>query len=266
MVFPILTFSISNPDISLCCDEWLFHSHSMQLRKSCSQGRPRAGIQWTFFVVEPSQQSRNQILEIPLPLVKLAPGIRHLPLANLPDEAQRTFEISISEDDTLLPLSLNATDDEDKMNRILPATRLLDIAAVRLYIAYPEVQDWKFTGLSGLVVLGQEINSDVHFLKFVDMVGPGQVLWELELGRGFQYNQGRDFRHIFEMDGISFGLSFTEESRGQWFFENVSASKESLGNFLLDLRLTYRIRNSSDSAECCVTVFCSLGDLRRIYT
>src|SRR5271154_4436563 len=217
MVFPILTaFSSSDPGSSLCCDEWLFHSHSMQLRKSCGQGQPRAGIQWTFFVVERGQRSRNQILEIPLPLVKLAPGIRHLPLANLPYDAQRAFEISICENDTLLPLSSDATDDEDKINRLLPAaTKLLHTAAARLYIAYPEVLDLKFTGLSGVMVLGRDINADVYLLKFVDTVGPGQVLWELELGRGFQYDQDRDFRHIFEMDGISFGLSFTEGSKGQ---------------------------------------------------
>jgi hypothetical protein len=249
----------------------------MQLRKSCSQGRPRAGIQWTFFVVERSQQSRNQILEIPLPLVKLAPGIRHLPLANLPSEAQRAFEISISEDDTLLPLALDTTDDKDKLTRMLPATRVFDNAAARLYIAYPEVQDWKFTGLSGVVVCGRDINADVYFLKIVDTVGPGQILWEFELGRvgEFRYDQDRDFRHIFEMDGISLGLTFTVESKGQCFFEKVSALKSNmalkqiLGNFLLKLTLIYRrnwIRTSSDSAECCVTVFCSLGDLRRIYS
>ena len=142
---------------------------------------------------------------------------------------------------------------------------MLHTAAARLYIAYPEVLDLKFTGLSGVMVLGRDINADVYLLKFVDTVGSGQVLWELELGRGFQYDQDRDFRHIFEMDGISFALSFTEGSKGQRFFENVSASKEGSGNFRLKLRLIYRIRLSSDSAGCCVTVFFS-GDVRRIYT
>jgi len=60
---------------------------------------------------------------------------------------------------------------------------------------------------------------------------------------------------MFEMDGMSFGLSFTVESKGQQLFENVSASKEFSGNFLLKLRLTYRIRNSSDRAEWSLTIF-----------
>jgi hypothetical protein len=158
------------------------------------------------------------------------------------------------------------TDDEDKLNCIT-SPRFIDTAAARLYIAYPEVQDWKFTGLSGVVAMGPRVNANAYFLSFVDTAGPGQVLWELDWERGFQYDQDRDFRHIFEMDGILFGLSFTEESKGQLIFEIVSDLKQLLGNFLLKLRVTYRptIRNSSGSAECCVTVFCS-GATHRFYT
>jgi hypothetical protein len=46
-----------------------------------------------------------------------------------------------------------------------------------------------------------------YLLKLVDVVGTGQILWNHELWKGFQYNLDRTFFHSFEIDGFAVGLT-----------------------------------------------------------
>lgn len=130
-----------------------------------------------------------------------------------------------------MPSSLNS-EDKTKIKRAIPkASNKIIIAAVaRLYVAFPNPHTWKFTGLSGAVVLAKDSVSDAYFLKLVDVVGHGQVLWDQELWKGFQYNQDRTFFHSFEMEGFLGGLSFAEETEAQSFFKKLTALRLGTGN------------------------------------
>ena len=130
--------------------------------------------------------------------------------------------------------SLNS-DDKAKIKRAIPkaSNKIVTAAIARLYVAFPEPHKWKFTGLSGAVVLARDTVGETYFLKLVDVVGAGQVLWDQELWKGFQYNQDRVFFHSFEMDGVLGGLSFAEESEAQGFFKKVSSLKLGQGTISL---------------------------------
>jgi neural Wiskott-Aldrich syndrome protein len=139
-----------------------------------------------------------------------------------------------------MPSSLNA-DDKSKIKRAIPkqSNKVLTAAVARLYIALPDPTKWNFTGLSGAMVLAHDKVGDTYFLKLVDVVGSGQVLWDHELWRGFEYNQDRTFFHSFESDGFTYGLSFAEESEAQGFFKKVSALKLGMRMSTLECLLTY---------------------------
>lgn len=125
-----------------------------------------------------------------------------------------------------MPSTLNS-DDKAKIRRAIPKSnnKILTAAAARLYVAYPDPHKWKFTNLSGAIVLAKDTVGDTYFLKLVDVVGAGQVLWDQELWRGFQYNQDRTFFHSFELEGYSVGLSFADESEAQTFHKRVRGLK-----------------------------------------
>ena len=135
-----------------------------------------------------------------------------------------------------MPSSLSS-DHKAKIKRAIPkaSNKIITAAVARLYIAYPDPHKWKFTGLSGAVVLAKDTVGDTYFLKLVDVVGAGQVLWDQELWKGFQYNQDRTFFHSFEMEGLLAALSFAEESEAQGFFKKVSVLK--LGQGLIPPRV-----------------------------
>ena len=131
-----------------------------------------------------------------------------------------------------MPSSLNS-DDKAKIKRAIPkaSNKILTAAVARLYVSFPDPHKWRFTGLSGAIVLAKDTVGDTYFLKLVDVVGAGQVLWDHELWRGFQYNQDRTFFHSFEIEGMLAGLSFSEESEAQGFYKKVSALKLGQGIF-----------------------------------
>jgi Wiskott-Aldrich syndrome protein len=128
-----------------------------------------------------------------------------------------------------MPSSITS-DDKAKIKRAIPkaSNKILTAAAARLYVAFPNPTKWRFTGLSGALVLAKDTVGSTYFLKLVDVVGTGQILWDHELWKGFQYNQDRTFFHSFEIDGVAVGLSFAEESEASGFFKKVAALK--LGN------------------------------------
>ena len=121
-----------------------------------------------------------------------------------------------------MPSSLTS-DDKAKIKRAIPkaSNKIISAAVARLYIAFPDPNKWKFTGLSGAIVLSRDLVGDTLFLKLVDVVGAGQVLWDQELWNGFQYNQDRTFFHSFEIEGIMAGLSFAQESEAQGFHKKL---------------------------------------------
>jgi neural Wiskott-Aldrich syndrome protein len=130
-----------------------------------------------------------------------------------------------------MPSSLSS-DDKTKIKRSIPkaSNKIISAAVARLYVAFPNPHTWHFTGLSGALVLAKDNVGDTYFLKLVDVVGSGQVLWDQELWQGFQYNQDRTFFHSFEMEGYMGGLSFAEETEAHGFFKKVTGLRLGTGN------------------------------------
>lgn len=150
-----------------------------------------------------------------------------------------------------MPSSLLTSDDKAKIKRSIPkaSNKIITAAVARLYIAFPDPHKWNFTGLSGAIVLAKDNVGDTYFLKLVDVVGGGQVLWDQELWKGFQYNQDRTFFHSFEIDGLYAGLSFAEESEAQGFFKKVTNLKLGQGNPFAHIDLTHSTSRSRESRQ-----------------
>ncbi|ODV74719.1 WASP family protein CYBJADRAFT_125257, partial [Cyberlindnera jadinii NRRL Y-1542] len=115
------------------------------------------------------------------------------------------------------------TAQKDKVKRVIPkaSQKVLDGAIARLYIAYPDPQQWTYTGLSGAVVLVDDLVGHSFFLKLVDIHGQRGVVWDQELYVDFQYNQDRSFFHTFELEDCLAGLLFDDTSDATHFYKRV---------------------------------------------
>ncbi|KAK9470525.1 putative actin associated protein wsp1 protein [Dipodascopsis tothii] len=127
--------------------------------------------------------------------------------------------------------------DKDRIKRVIPKTtnKIHAAAVARLYVAHPDATRWQYTGLSGAVVLANDLTGNTFFLKLVDINGNRGVIWDQELYVDFAYNQDRVFFHSFELDECLAGLSFVDDGEAHYFFKRVShrdkhASKATLLN------------------------------------
>lgn len=127
--------------------------------------------------------------------------------------------------------------DKEHIKRALPksSNKIIDVAIARLYIAYPNPNEWQYTGLSGAIVLVDDLVGHTFFLKLVDIKGHRGVLWDHELYVNFDYYQDRTFFHSFEIEGCYAGLLFEDLNEAAHFLKRVHkrekyASKKTLSN------------------------------------
>ncbi|SCU90530.1 LADA_0F04764g1_1 [Lachancea dasiensis] len=127
--------------------------------------------------------------------------------------------------------------DKEKIKRALPksSNKIVDVTVARLYIAYPNPQEWQYTGLSGAVALVDDIVGHTFFLKLVDIQGHRGVVWDQELYVGFDYHQDRTFFHTFELEECTAGLLFEDLDEAAHLLKRVQkrekyASKKTLAN------------------------------------
>jgi hypothetical protein len=61
--------------------------------------------------------------------------------------------------------------DKDIVNRVVPepSNKVVYGAIARLYVNHPDRTRWNFTGISGVVVLAQDLVGKTLFLKIVDI-------------------------------------------------------------------------------------------------
>jgi hypothetical protein len=50
-----------------------------------------------------------------------------------------------------------------------PANKILAVAVARLYVAYPDPQQWKYTGVQGAAVICNDLVGRTFWLKIVDV-------------------------------------------------------------------------------------------------
>lgn len=70
----------------------------------------------------------------------------------------------------MAPSLLNAND-RDLIKRVVPAStnKVLADGVARLYVTYPNRNKWNYTGISGAVVLANDLVGKTYFLKIVDV-------------------------------------------------------------------------------------------------
>ena len=70
--------------------------------------------------------------------------------------------------------------DKEIVNRVVPepANKVIYGAIARLYVNYPDRARWKFTGISGVVVIAHDLVGKTLFLKIVDI-----QVWAFSLGK-----------------------------------------------------------------------------------
>lgn len=121
------------------------------------------------------------------------------------------------------PMALLNNADKEKVKRAIPkpANKIITVAIARLYIAYPDPNNWTFTGLSGALALVDDLVGHTFFFKLVDVGGSAGVLWDQEIYVDFQYNQDRSFFHSFELEDCFAGFLFADESEAAHFLKRV---------------------------------------------
>ncbi|ODV59029.1 actin-binding protein LAS17 [Ascoidea rubescens DSM 1968] len=129
--------------------------------------------------------------------------------------------------------------DKEKIKRNIPRqkNKIIDFTVARLYISLPNQNDWIYTGLSGAIVLIDDLLGHTFFLKLIDISNGSNkgVLFDHELYVNFAYNKDRTFFHTFEIDNCYVGLLFEDINEANKFHKRVVnrekyASKETLKN------------------------------------
>lgn len=67
--------------------------------------------------------------------------------------------------------SLLSAGDKETVKRLVPssANKIQAVAVARLYVAYPNKQQWVDTGLQGAVVLTNDLVGNTFWIKLVDI-------------------------------------------------------------------------------------------------
>lgn len=68
--------------------------------------------------------------------------------------------------------SILSKDEKQIVKRAIPSSsnNIITVAVGRLYVAYPDPKRWNFTGISGAVVLCEDLVGNTFFFKIVDVV------------------------------------------------------------------------------------------------
>ncbi|CUM56163.1 uncharacterized protein AC631_01493 [Debaryomyces fabryi] len=127
--------------------------------------------------------------------------------------------------------------DKEKIKRVIPKAnnKIIDATVARLYIAYPDPTEWKYTELLGAIVLVDDLVGHTFFLKLVDILGHRGVIWDQELYIDFEYYQDRKFFHTFEIEDCLVGLLFEDTNDASHFYKRVTGrqkhgSKQTVNN------------------------------------
>ncbi|KAI8371541.1 uncharacterized protein BYT42DRAFT_616628 [Radiomyces spectabilis] len=120
-------------------------------------------------------------------------------------------------------VTLPSATDKDIVRNALPTSKILTAAVARLYVAYPQPDEWTYSNIWGAVALcrdSQKNNS--FFIRIVDITYRSGVIWEQELYEGFEYVNDKPFFHTFETDEYLAGLLFVDLSEADNFYKKIT--------------------------------------------
>ncbi|KAL7006995.1 hypothetical protein EMMF5_003579 [Cystobasidiomycetes sp. EMM_F5] len=102
------------------------------------------------------------------------------------------------------------SEEKDKIKRSIQSGKIVAAAIARIYYAYPEPDEWSYSGVEGALVFGSQDNG--FWLRVVDLGGTRGVIWEHEFYEGMDFNQDRTFFYSFASDDCMIGIAFSDES------------------------------------------------------
>lgn len=92
-------------------------------------------------------------------------------------------------------------DEKDRVkNALTPTSKILTATVARIYYAYPDPQNWSFSGEQGGLAFVKDKSSGLYYFRLVDLQGTRGILWEHELYDNFMLNEDRPFFHSFAGD------------------------------------------------------------------
>ncbi|KAG5440727.1 hypothetical protein PCK2_000163 [Pneumocystis canis] len=122
-------------------------------------------------------------------------------------------------------VSILTSEDKQTIKKHIPkpTNRIITAAIARLYVAHPNPNKWRFTGISGAVVFVYDMVGNTLFLKIVDVSNSNRgIIWDQELYEDFRYHQDRTFFHSFELERCMAGLSFADVNEASVFYRRVN--------------------------------------------
>ena len=137
--------------------------------------------------------------------------------------------------------------DKEKIKRAIPKTnnKIIDATVARLYIAYPDHTQWKYTQLVGAIALVDDLVGHTFFLKLVDIIGNQGVVWDQELYVDFEYHQDRKFFHSFEMEDCLAGLLFEDSNDAVHFYKRVTTRAKHGSKATVNNKNALKLRETS---------------------
>ncbi|ORX86768.1 WH1-domain-containing protein [Anaeromyces robustus] len=93
------------------------------------------------------------------------------------------------------------------------------VAVARLYVAFPDRNNWTYKSLGAITVVYDNVNS--YFLKLLDIQRNGEILWEYPISKQLKYKEEKSFFHSFYTDNFAAGLSFADENEAKSFLTCV---------------------------------------------
>ncbi|CAH6721093.1 proline-rich protein Las17p [[Candida] jaroonii] len=148
-------------------------------------------------------------------------------------------------------MGILTTTDKDKIKRVIPKAnnKILDATVARLYIAYPDPTQWKYTDLYGAVCLVDDLVGHTFFLKLVDITGHRGVIWDQEIYVDFEYNQDRKFFHSFEIEECMVGLLFEDTTEASHFFKKVTTRQKNGSKQTVNNKNAIALKKTSEASK-----------------
>ncbi|KAK0235172.1 hypothetical protein EDD85DRAFT_842139 [Armillaria nabsnona] len=119
-------------------------------------------------------------------------------------------------------------EEKDKVKSAIPApsNKIFYATLARVYYAYPQPNEWSYSGLQGALALTKNNLTGALSFRLVDMSGARGIIWEHEFYDGLDYFADRALFHSFPGDDSMIGFVFSNESEAKDFWKKVLKKKD----------------------------------------
>ncbi|GBE83564.1 Wiskott-Aldrich syndrome 1 [Sparassis crispa] len=138
------------------------------------------------------------------------------------------------------PSASSLTDSEKRhvLSLLPPESRVVAVASARVYHApfKGRGDDWAYSGLQGLLVLGAAVHSEKklgsnhetsfvqnYWFRLIDTASGRGVIWSHSIPVGFDYRLDKPFFHYFSGKSRMFGFRFEDDDEAEKFYRKVTS-------------------------------------------